>query len=148
MTRHWAKINESHKLDDEAFGYLTRHSYSPFDIWNTMRLSFIYLCASLSRRRVKLNRVFFPRWISPARSLRCGFTTKYIGPVGISLIHFASLIRWRGIWLPYEGHSYSRELNSPLDNVFHTDQPTKKPTKDQTFNPKPAVMQISVQWNK
>jgi len=56
---------------------------------------------SQSRTRVKLNRVFFPRWLFQARSLGCGFARWQIGTVGISLIHScASLIRWRGIWLP------------------------------------------------
>lgn len=51
--------------------------------------------------RVKLNRVFFPRLCCQARSLGCGFTRRRLGTVGISLIHScASLIRWRGIWLP------------------------------------------------
>ncbi len=56
---------------------------------------------SQRRTRVKLNRVFFPRRCCQARSLGCGFARAWIGTVGISLIHScASLIRWRGIWLP------------------------------------------------
>ena len=52
--------------------------------------------------RVKLNRVFFPRCLfRVARSPLSGFTSVYVGTVGISLIHScASLIRRRGIWLP------------------------------------------------
>ncbi len=56
---------------------------------------------SQRRTRVKLNRVFFPRRWCQARSLGCGFARWWIGTVGISFIHScASLIRWRGIWLP------------------------------------------------
>jgi len=51
--------------------------------------------------RVKLNRVFFPRYFYQARSLGCGFASANVGTVRISLIHSCtSLIRWRGIWLP------------------------------------------------
>ena len=50
---------------------------------------------SQCQTRVKLNRVFFPRYfVSQARSLGCGFTRRQVGTVGISLIHScASLIR-------------------------------------------------------
>jgi len=51
--------------------------------------------------RVKLNRVFFPRFPRQARSLGCWFAESRAETVGISLIHsYASLIRRRGIWLP------------------------------------------------
>ena len=44
--------------------------------------------------RVKLNRVFFPRCVSQARSLGCRFAKQPVGTVGISLLHScASLIR-------------------------------------------------------
>lgn len=44
--------------------------------------------------RVKLNRVFFPRCASQARSLGCRFAKRPVGTVGISLLHScASLIR-------------------------------------------------------
>ena len=66
---------------------------------------------SQNQTRVKLNRVFFPRCLSQARSLDCDFAGWWVGTVGISLIHScASLIRWRGIWLSWESHSYSRRL--------------------------------------
>ena len=44
--------------------------------------------------RVKLNRVFFPRFPCEVRSLRCSFAKLYAGTVRISLIHScASLIK-------------------------------------------------------
>eukprot|EP00829_Urostomides_striatus_P006627 TRINITY_DN1719_c0_g1_i4.p2 TRINITY_DN1719_c0_g1~~TRINITY_DN1719_c0_g1_i4.p2 ORF type:complete len:234 (+),score=-82.31 TRINITY_DN1719_c0_g1_i4:406-1107(+) len=52
----------------------------------------IYLAGHL---RVKLNRVFFPRWsLYQARSPGCGFAKSQAGTVGFSLVHScASLIR-------------------------------------------------------
>ncbi len=72
-----------------------------FHRWLLSHLFYASQVNSPSQTRVKLNRVFFPRWLFQARSLGCGFARKLIGTVGISLIHScASLIRWRGIWLP------------------------------------------------
>lgn len=51
--------------------------------------------------RVKLKRVFLPRYCIHARSHDCGFARRCVGTVGISLIHScAPQIKWRGIWLP------------------------------------------------
>ena len=44
--------------------------------------------------------------------------------MGISLIHScASLIRWRGIWLPLESHSYSRRLPALvwISSLWHSE---------------------------
>ena len=58
------------------------------------RLSYTSRVSSQRQTRVKLNRVFFPREVRQARSLGCGFAGRWIGTVGISLIHScASLIR-------------------------------------------------------
>ena len=49
---------------------------------------------SQKQTRVKLNRVFFPRFLFQARSLGCGFARWWVETVRISLIHScASLIR-------------------------------------------------------
>ena len=72
-----------------------------FHCWFPSHLYYTSSVISQRRTRVKLNRVFFPRRCCQARSLGCGFARWWIGTVGISLIHScASLIRWRGIWLP------------------------------------------------
>ena len=58
--------------------------------------------------RVKLNRVLF--LADSAKSVPFA-AVSFDGTYGISFIHSsASLIRWQGIWLPLEGHSYSRHL--------------------------------------
>ena len=44
-----------------------------FHRWLLSHLSYISRVVSQSQTRVKLNRVFFPRWFFQARSLGCGF---------------------------------------------------------------------------
>jgi len=69
--------------------------------FNTSHLFYTSDVTAQVQIRVKLNRVFFPRYRLQARSLDCGFAGLGPGTVGISLIHScASLIRRRGIWLP------------------------------------------------
>ena len=67
----------------------------------TSHLCYTLHAAALCQTRVKLNRVFFPRWNTQARSLGGWFTSQHLGTAGISLIHScASIISRRGIWLP------------------------------------------------
>ena len=71
----------------------------------TSHLCYTLHAAALCQTRVKLNRVFFPRWNTQARSLGGWFTSQHLGTAGISLIHScASIISRRGIWLPSIQH--------------------------------------------
>lgn len=64
-------------------------------------LCYIPYATPQNQTRVKLNRVFLPRYCIHARSHDCGFARQQVGTVGISLIHScAPQIKWRGIWLP------------------------------------------------
>ena len=116
---------------------LDRRAATPVQVFCADHCSHVI---SRSRIRVKLNMVCFPavhpKQVYERSALARHFTKshksqaqqgppsplfipspfpwrwfRWIGTVGISLIHAcASLIRWRGIWLPYERHSYSRRL--------------------------------------
>lgn len=74
----------------------------------------------------------FPLYQSQARSLGSGFAESQIGTVRITLLHScASQIKWLGIWLPSESHSYSRRLQvlggfSSAWHVLHWAEITKR----------------------
>jgi len=49
-------------------------------------------CCCPQQTRVKLNRVFFPRWHTQDRSLGCRFTRRQLGTAEISVIHSCASI--------------------------------------------------------
>jgi hypothetical protein len=65
-----------------------------FQVRRSSSLRYTPKVLSQKQTRVKLNRVFFPRFRFQARSLGCGFARWWVETVRISLIHScASLIR-------------------------------------------------------
>ena len=57
------------------------------ELARTSHLCYTLHAAALCQTRVKLNRVFFPRWNTQARSLGGWITSQHLGTAGISLIH-------------------------------------------------------------